>query len=48
MAAPTANIQVNNVIKDEDGRFIYLNIDFNDVTYNLVNIYGPNKDNEKN
>ena len=36
---------VHNCIVDEDGRYIILDISFDDILLTLVNLYGPNLDN---
>ena len=42
---PTIAMTVINLIIDVDGRFIILNINCNDMLFELINIYGHNVDN---
>ena len=38
------NISINNTIRDGDGRFIILEVNINEESFTLVNLYCPNKD----
>ena len=42
---PSLNVRICNVLSDENGRFIILQIHIDELEYILVNIYGPNEDN---
>ena len=44
---PNFDITINSEVNDENGRFNILNVDINNKTYILLNIYSPNKDKEK-
>ena len=44
---PNFDINIHSEVCDEDGRYIILNVDIQDINYCLINIYSPNKENEK-
>ena len=47
LVSPSLNSKLNHIVKDVNCRFLYINVTVNEAIYNLWNIYGPNKDNEK-
>jgi exonuclease III len=46
MFAPNMAFTIHDKYIDQEGRFVIINVTINDVTLTLVNIYGPNNDND--
>ena len=45
---PNFDINIQSEVCDENGRFIILNLDIQDINYVFINIYSPNKEKDKN
>lgn len=39
------NYEINNITRDDEGRYIVIYIDIDDTQFILVNVYAPTKDN---
>ena len=47
MLPSNLSYNINETVKDKDGRFIMLDIDIDDINYILVNVYAPTRDHKK-